>query len=49
MPSSGTAVDSKSTDPKGNLTKQQEDQAMPRPNQANNHSSPALDTDASKR
>lgn len=48
-PSAGTAVDSKSNNPRGDLSKQQEDQAMPRANQANNHSSPALDTDAAKR
>ncbi|HZH05352.1 MAG TPA: hypothetical protein VEY69_01635 [Lautropia sp.] len=48
-PAAGTAVDSKSNNPRGELSKQQEEQAMPRANQANNHSSPALDTDASKR
>jgi hypothetical protein len=45
----GTAVDSKSNNPRGDLTKQQEGEAMPRANQANNHSSPALDTEPSKR
>lgn len=42
------AVDSKATDPKGDLTKQEESKGMPEAQQANNHSSPALDTEPKK-
>jgi len=47
-PADGTAVDSKATDPKGDLTKQEESKGMPEAQQANNHSSPALDTEPKK-
>jgi hypothetical protein len=42
------ASDGKETDPKGQLTKKEESQSMPEAQQANNHSSPALDTEAKK-
>lgn len=38
-----TAKDSAATDPKGDLTKEEESKRMPEAGQANNHSSPALD------
>jgi hypothetical protein len=39
--------DSKASDPKGDLTSREESTAMPKPGQANNHSSPALDSSPS--
>jgi hypothetical protein len=36
--------DSKASNPKGDLTSQEESTAMPKPGQTNNHSSPALDS-----
>lgn len=45
---SGTAVDSKSTDPKADLTSQEESKGMPEALQGNNHSSTALDGEARK-
>jgi hypothetical protein len=47
-PAPAAAVDAKETNPKGNLSKEQEQQAMPQAQQVNNHSSPALDRDTSK-
>lgn len=43
-----TARDSAATDPKGALTKEEESKRMPEAGQANNHSSPALDTSTKK-
>ena len=43
-----TATDAKETDPKGEMTKQEESKGMPEANQANNHSSPALDVEPKK-
>jgi len=37
------ARDSKASNPKGDLTSREESTAMPKPGQANNHSSPSLD------
>ncbi|MCC7326151.1 MAG: hypothetical protein IT521_05035 [Burkholderiales bacterium] len=43
-----TAQDSAATDPKGTMTKEEESKQMPQAGQANNHSSPALDSTAKK-
>ena len=48
-PKSETAVDSKTTEPKGEITKTEEKSGMPEALHGNNHSSPALDGDAKKR
>ncbi len=41
--------DSKASNPKGDLTSQEESTAMPKAGQANNHSSPSLDSSQSTR
>lgn len=41
--------DSAATNPKGDLTSREESTAMPKPGQANNHSSTALDSSQSDR
>lgn len=47
-PKTETAVDSKTTEPKGENTKSEEKSGMPEALHGNNHSSPALDGDAKK-
>lgn len=42
-PSTATAKDSPANNPRGELTNAEENTAMPKAGQANNHSSPALD------
>lgn len=41
--------DSKASNPLGELTRREESTAMPKPGQANNHSSPALDSSQNAR
>jgi hypothetical protein len=47
--SAPTARDTTANNPNGELTKRQESNEMPRANQANNHSSPALDPAPSRK
>ena len=48
-PTSGTARDTAANAPRtGTLTKEEESAQMPKAGQANNHSSPALETDSGK-
>lgn len=42
-PATATAKDTPANNPQGDLTKAEENTAMPKAGQANNHSSPALD------